>query len=246
MTEILFSMFRLLEKIGERAQGKGWGAATIKQEVGHVLQVSNPDPILAIDVGGNIGDYSAELRRRIPSLEIHIFEPAKTNVEILQKKFAIDLNVKIKPVGLSDHERSASLYADVPGSGMGSLVDRKLNHINMVFQHKEDVNLICFEDYWVGELKGRPIDIVKLDIEGHELNALKGFGSAIAAVKVVQFEFGGCNIDTRTFFRDFYDYFNNHGFRMFRITPLGLQPVLRYQENYEYFSTTNYIAVRTD
>ncbi|WP_445778772.1 hypothetical protein [Shewanella sp.] len=45
--------------------------------------------------------------------------------------------------------------------------------------------------------------MIKIDIEGHELSVLKVFGAAIEATKVIQFEFGDCNIDTRTYFQDF-------------------------------------------
>jgi hypothetical protein len=46
--------------------------------------------------------------------------------------------------------------------------------------------------------------MVKMDIEGHELTALKGFGAALDVARVLQFEFGGCNIDSRTYFQDFW------------------------------------------
>jgi hypothetical protein len=84
---------------------------------------------------------------------------------------------------------------------------------------------------------------VKIDIEGHELGALRGFGAAVEATKVFQFEFGGCNIDTRTYFREFYYFFRERHFAIRRITPLGLQPIEQYRESDESFSCTNFLAV---
>lgn len=78
----------------------------------------------------------------------------------------------------------------------------------MTFDVKEPVRTERFEDYWRSVLKSRQIDLAKLDIEGHELNALRGFGNAINAVNVLQFEFGGCSIDTHTYFQDFWYFFN--------------------------------------
>ena len=46
------------------------------------------------------------------------------------------------------------------------------------------------------------IDLLKLDVEGHELYLLSA-KKFISKISVIQFEFGGCNIDTRTYFRDF-------------------------------------------
>jgi len=92
-------------------------------------------------------------------------------------------------------------------------------------------------------LQRRTIDIAKLDIEGHELAALQGFGDAIRATKIIQFEFGGANIDTRTYFQDYWYFFKEHGFDLFRITPFGHQAIPAYREADEFFSTTNFLAV---
>jgi len=135
------------------------------------------------------------------------------------------------------------LFSDNPGSGMGSLTKRKLDHFNIAFEKSEAVEIIRFEEYWRENLEKRAIDLVKIDIEGHELNALRGFGDAINNTKVIQFEFGGCNIDTRTFFQDFWYFFNERNFAIFRITPFGSQYIDKYRESAEFFSTTNFLAV---
>jgi hypothetical protein len=92
-------------------------------------------------------------------------------------------------------------------------------------------------------LAERQLDIVKIDVEGHELAVLRGFGRALAATRVVQFEFGGCNIDTRTYFRDFWYFFTDEGFDLYRITPIGAERIHRYRESEEAFTVTNFIAV---
>jgi hypothetical protein len=125
---------------------------------------------------------------------------------------------------------------------MGSLARRHLAHRGIDFQPQESVRILCFGDYWRDVLGGRRLDIVKLDIEGFELAALRGFGAALQATSVLQFEFGGCNVDTRTFFRDFWFFFESFGFEIYRITPLGLERLLRYRDSDECFTTTNYLA----
>jgi hypothetical protein len=104
---------------------------------------------------------------------------------------------------LSDEAGSATLFSNEPGSGLGSLTKRKLEHFNIAFDTTETINTVRFEDYWKTTLQCRQLDMVKIDIEGHELTALKRFGGALHVAKVIQFEFGGCNIDTRTIFSRF-------------------------------------------
>jgi FkbM family methyltransferase len=205
--------FRLLRELERRAAvglGKGFGAGSITEEVGCLLSFC-PPPQLAVDIGANIGNYTAELRRRNPQLEIHSFEPQVFNVSKLQERFANDRKIVIVPLGVSDSERAAILYSDQRGSGLASLVHRDLTHLNLSFDVKEEVDLIRFEDYWRSALDSRHIDLVKLDIEGHELAALRGFGEALKHISVLQFEFGGCNIDTITFFKDFWTLLSGFG-----------------------------------
>jgi len=136
------------------------------------------------------------------------------------------------------------LYSDTPGSGLGSLSKRNLDYRNLAFDTVEPVKTLRFEDFWREKMDAVEIDILKMDIEGHELAALNGCGDALRHTRAIQFEFGGCNIDTRTFFRDFWEFFTEHRFDLFRITPFGVMPIARYSERDEIFTTTNYIAIR--
>ena len=126
---------------------------------------------------------------------------------------------------------------------MGSLAKMRLDHFDIQFDVHEEVRTLRFEDYWINTLRARPIDLVKIDVEGHELSVLRGFGEALGYVKLLQFEFGGCNIDSRSFFQDFWYLLSDQGFDLYRITPLGAQRVRRYREMDECFVTTNFMAV---
>ncbi len=237
------SLAEHIEQMAANAQGKGFGTATIEQEVNCMHHLFRGQPALAIDVGGNIGNYTAELRKKNPQLEIHVFEPCTKNVIKLKEQFSYDPKIKIVPYALSDKSGSATLFSNEPGSGLGSLTQRRLAHFNMSFDVKETIKTLRFDEYWRTELRSKQLDMVKLDVEGHELFALNGFGEALRATKVIQFEFGGCNIDTRTFFQDFWYFFKERDFDLYRINPFGAEKLLHYKESYEFFSTTNYIAV---
>ncbi len=197
--------------------------------------------MLAIDIGGNVGNYTKALRSSVLDLEIHIFEPSNTNFKKLKASFGNDSLIKINHFGIANVECDSTLYSDKSGSVLGSLSKRRVDHFD--FDFTEDVKLIRFEDYWKDKLNSRVIDLIKLDIEGHEMQALEGFGSCLAVTKVIQFEFGGCNIDTKTYFQDFWYFFKENKFDLYRITPFGLNPIRKYSEIDECFRTTNYIAV---
>ena len=106
---------------------------------------------------------------------------------------------------------------------------------------EEQVSLIRFDEYWKNN--DQIIDYVKIDVEGHELDVLEGFGDLIYKIKLIQFEFGGCNIDTRTFFQDFWYFFQEKNFLLYRISPRGCKLIKFYTPSEENFMTSNYIAI---
>ena len=57
----------------------------------------------------------------------------------------------------------------------------------------------------------------------------------------IQVEFGGCHIDSRTYFHDFYELLTPR-YRIYRIVTDGLRPLTAYREISEIFTTTNYMC----
>ena len=224
-------------------QGKGRGATSVRSEVKSVARVLKNGIHLAVDIGANKGSYSAHLRKIAPKAEIHAFEPSAENINVIESLFEGDQNFHLKKLAVSNSSGSATLYSDYAGSGLASLTKRNLDHLCIDFNFVEEVQKIRFEDYWISVLGSRTIDLLKLDIEGHEMDALAGCGFAVTHSRVIQFEFGGCNIDTRTFFFDFWIFFADRNFRLYRISPFGLVAILDYREIDEFFITTNYLAV---
>jgi hypothetical protein len=81
-------------------------------------------------------------------------------------------------------------------------------------------------------------------VEGHELSVLAGAKEVLNRIELVQFEFGGGNIDSKTYFQDFWYFFKNLNFDIYRLTPRGPIKVSEYSEFLEVFRPTNYFAVR--
>jgi FkbM family methyltransferase len=226
-------------------QGKGWGSDTLDLEVKAAARLLGNKPQLCVDVGGNLGGYTKALLREFQT-KVVVFEPNQKNFQILVDTFRNDNRVRIENLALSNKNTVATLYADTDGSGLASLTKRRLDHFGTSFNFTEQVTTKRFGDYWKEKLGSPEIGLFKLDIEGHELAALDGLGDAINHIELIQFEFGGCNIDTRTYFQDFWYFFTQHSFDIFRLGPLGLRKIKSYSERDEYFSTTNFFAKKNN
>ena len=197
-------------------------------------------PGVFIDIGANRGDYVSEVLKRSPLVECHLFEPSSACADNLRTQFSASKSIHINQFALSDQTMRANLFAPGHGSAYASLSDRRMTHHNINMHPLEEVSIVRFDSYWED---GRQIDYVKIDVEGHEMAVLNGFGAIISRVRLIQYEFGSAHIDTRMFFQDFWYFFAQHGFDIFRITPGGPRRVKAYKDRDECFSTTNYIAL---
>lgn len=83
-----------------------------------------------------------------------------------------------------------------------------------------------------------------MDIEGAEYNALLGASNMLkdSKIKAIQIEFGGCCIDAKLFFRDYWNMLSKQ-YYVYRIIPGGLIRIEKYEEKLEIFLTCNYLFV---
>jgi FkbM family methyltransferase len=242
---------RLLERAINYAQAlRGIGCGTNVTDSGEsaafrALKSSVQGPYCVFDVGANSGQFlQLAIKHLAPSeVLIHCFEPSSSAFADLATHAS--LGVTLNNFGLSTEAGRARLHFDVPGSGMASLTRRDLAFRGIQFDGSEDVELDTLDAYCLRKGIER-IDLLKIDVEGHELDVMRGGKRVFSnrCVGMVLFEFGGTSIDTRTFFRDFWHFFMDNGFALYRITPSGyLSPMPAYSEREEQFLTMNLLAV---
>lgn len=239
------SLLSIFEIRIQQIIGKGWGAQSVEIEATASFALlgkyfPKSEDVNVFDVGANIGKWT-EGALKNSNAKVICFEPSKKAFENLEQKFQTNPRVHLENLALGLKTGSENLYSDAPGSSLSSLSKRDLRHFDLKFEFVEKVNMETLDD-WITR-NGISPDILKIDVEGFELEVLKGGENSLAEIKVIQFEFGGCNIDTRTYFRDFWHFLNNKNYSLFRLSPRGLIQVSQYSESLENFTTSNYYAV---
>lgn len=123
-------------------------------------------PDIFIDIGAHAAMYSVILKTRLPQLEVHAFEPDRTNLcQLYANLFVNSLtrDIKVHEHGISDHSGFASFEDSEEHSSRGT---RRISD--------SGENLIPIEPLDnIIDARDRRI-LLKVDIEGHELAALAG------------------------------------------------------------------------
>lgn len=200
--------------------------------------------ITVFDVGGYAGAYARAARSAFGArARIHCFEPNPVMYAGLEERVAGDNAITCHRLALSDERGSARLFVDRQGSSRASLVEGSFEVIERPATESFEVATETVDDVARAEDVER-IDVLKIDVEGHELAVLRGARNLLArrAVEVIQFEFGEANLASRTYLRDFHELLGT-GYELFRLTTRG--PVrFEYRTKYEIFALeTNYLAI---
>lgn len=224
-----------------KGAGSGWA---LDAEIRAALRlIHNPLPVI-FDVGANTGEWAARMHTRIPKARIFMFEPQSTCRQAIAAK-AIPNSVLI-PCAASAQNGPATLYTPSGTTGIASLYQRRDTYFVGEQFSAVQVQTVRIDDV-LDQQNIERVDFLKLDIEGHELEALKGAVHSLESgkIKALSFEFGSGNINSRTFFRDFYDLLHPLKYKMFRILPSSsVLPIEEYDETCEYFrGVSNYLAV---
>jgi FkbM family methyltransferase len=212
-----------------------------------VLTDFMPKSTVVFGVGANIGDWAKLALSLNKNLELHCFEPSKFTFQ--QLKQSVPANVRCNNYGLSSAECENTLYVFESGSGCNSLYPRHgLEAVGLKTQSKTETIKLATLDQYCKNSGIHEIDFMKVDVEGHELEVFRGGIEMIRVGKVrtIQFEYGGCNIDSRTLLKDIFELFNDLNYRFYKIYPNTLRNIPHYDQRLENFQYSNWLIVRND
>jgi FkbM family methyltransferase len=199
------------------------------------------------DVGANVGQYTLLLKKTFGNkVIIHSFEPSRKTFDKLKINVKNKTRIHIHNFGLGISNTNTILYSDSDESGLASIFKRRLDHFKIEMNQNEEIKIKTLDSFCTDK-NIEHIHFLKLDVEGSELKVFKGASKMLnsGGINFIQFEFGGCNIDSKTYFQDFY-YLLKDNYKIFRIVKDGLFQINTYKEMYEVFLTTNYFAKRNN
>lgn len=142
----------------------------------HVKRFVNLGDVI-FDVGANFGYYSCKLAQHLRQQgELHAFEPCQANAERLAENVRLngyDECIRIVPQGITDKVGFGVMVTVAGNSGANYLVAG------------DGVTRLTTLDCYCAEQGVQHVAFIKLDVEGHEVKALRGAVQTLSRWKPV-------------------------------------------------------------
>jgi FkbM family methyltransferase len=147
-------------------------------------------PII-IDIGSNVGQSIDFFRNLFSKSVIHSFEPNIDCFNILKKKYKNKNCNHLNNCAVTNLKEKY-FYVNNIHSGLGSfsrintfskdIINKKLFNSKNFIEKKIKINTIAMKKYLFENRITKRIELVKIDVQGHNMNVLKSFGNLINIV----------------------------------------------------------------
>jgi FkbM family methyltransferase len=201
--------------------------------------------VILFDIGANVGNYTRMLievfQKYSPVFSIHSFEPLPIAYSKIKAEFSQNSSVKLNNIGIGSTEGTATLFSNNAESEIASLYKHDDPHMELNFDVKTEINIRKLDTYCL-ENNINTVNFIKIDTEGGEYDIVSSSKVIAGNVDFIQFEFGTSNIDSKTYFRNFFDVLSPH-YRLYRILRDGLYAYEKYNPDMEIMVLGNYLAI---
>lgn len=147
-----------------------------------LLKLSRTQAPVIFDVGAHYGATVAQYRALFPKSRIYAFEPYPESFEMLRRRTAGDASVHRVNSAVADHPGKRTLFVnhrDDTNSLLPRAIGRRYYPLDAGPRGAIEVEAVTLDDF-VNQNGVDRIDILKMDIQGGELDALKGASKILA------------------------------------------------------------------
>lgn len=201
------------------------------------------------DVGSNQGDWSRVCLDYFNNSTLYCFELVPETLTRLHKNMDQFNNVRILDYGLSNQNDTVDISWNKSNDETSSINPRDLDTLDDPWAKNSVYEVVqckvCKGDTAVSELGVEKIHFLKIDVEGHELEVLKGFEATFkkgSRPDLIQFEYGNTYLSSNSTLSDVYKLLKAKGYVLGRLYTQGVD-FKEYSIDDDNFRMGNYIAV---
>ena len=211
-----------------------------------VVAAAGAGPLLVFDVGANRGEWARRVCARKPDAVIYCFEIVPATVALLREAMAEHPTVHVCEHGLSAAAGEIEVHWNRASDHTSGITpwhtDTQIESDVAIVTSRVDTGDAVMQYAGLGR-----IDLLKMDVEGHEIEVLTGFRHTLASLelrpRVLQFEYGPTWLPTRHTLKEAFQLLEPAGYRIGRLYPEGVD-FKPYTLADDHFRTGNYVAAQ--
>lgn len=186
-------------------------------------KIKTESPVI-VDGGAHGGGIIDTCLRRYHSPTIHAFEPNPSLVKILKKKYSNNKKVFIHENALGAKNKIVS-FNILNYSGSSSIM-RPSKILKFYHGEKMDIEqTVQVQQVRLDKVLDGEIDVLKLDLQGYELEALKGSEQLLQTIKIITAEIEFVPLyEGQPLFSDIDLFLRQNGFKLLNLYDLWTHP----------------------
>jgi FkbM family methyltransferase len=195
--QLLYSPLLLTERLGAWAASKRRlrrlrATPAEHLTVGHVDSLELLDLVHTLgvhviyDIGANVGTWTLLARAVIPDACIEAFEPLVQHHELFRRNVDSLDAVTLHPVAIGSCNQAAIMHVTEFSDASSMLPLARASRLEFGVNEVENLELQLrgLDDYQA-EARLRPPDLIKIDVQGYELEVLKGAARCLESAKAI-------------------------------------------------------------
>lgn len=216
-----------------------------------VIAQSAGKQLVLVDVGANIGEWSRSFSQALTGAgithRIHAIEAfPETYATLVRNVDAWGLSNIVTPF----HGALSSAPGEHTFYSLGANIGQNSLHPIPGYETKTiTTSVTCYRlDDLLDSWGISNVAYLKIDTEGHDLKVLQGASKWLAAgrIPLLQFEYNHRWVVSRHFLRDAFEFLTPFGYRLGRITRLGIEFYDAWHPELETFREGNFLAAKGD
>jgi FkbM family methyltransferase len=202
-----------------------YGRMAVRDRYADIKEKLRSESPIIIDGGAHAGNVIEVFLTQYTAPIIYAFEPNPNLINILKKKYISRSNINIYPFALGS-ETTKSLFNIINAGASSSILNpsdilRRYHGDNANIEKTFEVPVVRLDDVLndVGI-----IDLLKLDLQGYELEALKGSEIILRRTKIITTEIEFVPLyEKQPLFADIDEYLRRYDFRLYNLYELWTQ-----------------------
>jgi FkbM family methyltransferase len=131
------------------------------------------EDFVVFDIGANIGVFTCFVANLVKKGRVFAFEPVSMVFDILKKNTESYRDIEVFQLGFGSREETKEILIRTWNSGYSTIKDSAIQRPKESFDIKENIKISELDNI-INKLNLEKINFIKIDVEGYEIEVLKG------------------------------------------------------------------------